>query len=217
MEESLIASFGDAQLYKSDLETLNNPTEYLTDNVISIFLEILTAKSPSTYCVSPEVVQLMKLSPPSELTEMFGGLDLPQYELVMFPVNNSEDFTNALSGSHWSLLIHIKQDKSFYHIDSCNNLNAKAASKLTKKLSYDLLKGTTGQCQALNCTQQTNGYDCGVFVVYFARLISKSFNELKRFDSKIVQQIVPGDYRSTMRTDCLVNIVELAEDQIASL
>ena len=53
--------------------------------------------------------------------------------------------------------------------------------------------------------------------MYFARLISKSFNELKRFDSKIVQQIVPGDYRSTMRTDCLVNMVELAEDQIASL
>ena len=195
---SIAASFGDTVLYNSDLITLTSP-EYITDNVISIFLEMLNEKCSDVYSIPPSVVQLMKLTEQSNLVEMFGGLDLNSYEIVLCPVNDSRSASSRISGQHWSLLCYVRNQSTVYHIDSLNAFNAAETKIIASKLS--VLLGRSLQCKNLCCTQQTNGFDCGIFVIYFAREIVNSFKHHKCFKSSSVQQPMPEFYRDSLASD----------------
>ena len=194
----VVASFGDTVLYKSDLLTLTNP-EYITDNIISLFLEMLNEECSSVYSISPSVVQLMKLTEPSYLIEMFAGLELNQYEIVLCPVNDSRSSTSQLSGQHWSLLCYIRDQSTVFHIDSLNSFNAAETKLMTSKLSA--LVGKPLACKNLCCAQQDNGYDCGIYVIYFSREIVDSFKLGKCFNAKCVQKPLPGSYRNRLISD----------------
>lgn len=195
---SIAASFGDTVLYSSDLITLTSP-EYITDNVISIFLEMLNEECPKVYSISPSVVQLMKLTQQSNLVEMFGGLDLNSYEIVLCPVNDSRSASSRMSGQHWSLLCYVRNQSTVFHIDSLNAFNAAETKVMTAKLS--VLLGKSLQCKNLCCAQQSNGFDCGIFVIYFAREIVKSFKQHKCFKSSSVQKPLPDFYRNSLTSE----------------
>ena len=196
----IVASFGDTVLYNSDLLTLSSP-EYITDNVISLFLEMLNEECEEVFSISPSVVQLMKLTEPSMIVEMFAGLELSEYQIVLCPVNDSRSTTSEMSGQHWSLLCYIRDQSTVFHIDSLNAFNAAETKVLASNLS--LLSGQSLRCKNLCCAQQKNGYDCGIHVIYFAREIVKSFKLSKTFDAKIVQKPLPELYRN-----CLISDIE---------
>ncbi|CAD8141554.1 unnamed protein product [Paramecium pentaurelia] len=63
--------------------------------------------------------------------------------------------------SHY--LIMIEDNKQLYVCDSlyCQKKNLEAAY-------YNLLKLEDKRCIVLNCTQQKNGYDCGIFALFYA-------------------------------------------------
>ena len=91
----------------------------------------------------------------------------------MLPVNNA---TLNGDGTHWSLLvIHIDSNKNrFYHFDSIKGLNHGPALKLTKNVcSY--LKLNDHEFVESPCPSQTNSYDCGLFVIASATILSLAF------------------------------------------
>ena len=184
--------YGDTVLYQDDIKSLGG-REFLTDSVISLFLEILNETSSKAFAVSPSIVQLMKMTDENQLNEMFGPLELEKFDVVLLPVNDSRSVSSTLSGAHWSLLCYVRSEQTAYHIDSASSFNATDAKKIIQKLS--VLTKIRIQGKNMCCSQQTNGHDCGVYVIYFARCIVDSFVKNGRFESETVQNRLPNGYR----------------------
>ncbi|VFQ88470.1 unnamed protein product [Cuscuta campestris] len=126
-------------------------------------------------------------------------LKLGNKRLVLFAVNDSDEFGVGQSGSQWSILIFDRTKHSFLHLDTMQGENHIPAFKL-----YDSVKQYVGvesasikegaknkkknknkkkaantavasievsfkECEA---PQQTNGYDCGVYVMAIAKAVS---------------------------------------------
>ena len=198
---AVIASYGDSVIYKSDVQTLSGP-EYISDNVISIFMELLNAKCSDVFSLSPSVVQLMKMTQITQLKEMFEGLELHQYQIIFCPVNDSNSSTSHVSGQHWSLLCYVHSQACFFHLDSSNSFNDVDAKGIASRISSLLLLGEHNcQFKTLSCSQQNNGYDCGLYVIYFAKQIINDYIKLHKFDSKCILDPLPVQYRSHLLSE----------------
>jgi Ulp1 family protease len=96
--------------------------------------------------------------------------------LIIFPVNNNKDVSQAGGGSHWSLLVYNTLDNTFYHYDSCSNMNESAALELATSLQQSgggvLSSSKVEWCR--HTPQQSNNYDCGVHVLMTSRLIGEA-------------------------------------------
>ena len=89
-------------------------------------------------------------------------LELNVKELVFLPVNNNLDKLSA-GGSHWSLLVFVKETRKFLHLDSMDKSNQDEAVKF-----YEKYKGyfrATKFEHAVTFPRQVNSSDCGVYVL----------------------------------------------------
>ena len=198
-------TYGDTVLYADDIKSLKNP-EYLTDSVISLFFELLTSECLEAILLSPSIVQLIKFSDIASITAMFSVLELDKYKVILCPVNDSASRTSAISGEHWSLLCIVKDDNVAYSIDSANNFNVSECQEIVPKLSVLLKPDNKTEKFAfenLACTQQENGYDCGVHVIYFARQIIRNFSANGKFDGRVVRRCLPFNYRTALYSELI--------------
>ncbi|KAG2565844.1 hypothetical protein PVAP13_7NG145900 [Panicum virgatum] len=109
-------------------------------------------------------------------------LDPGNHNLLLFPVNNSENNDLVDSGNHWSLVV-LRIDKahntcSFVHHDSILNMNQGAAKRLVGnlKLFFPTFDSTYLEAET---PQQANGYDCGLYVIILAHKIACWWNKVK--------------------------------------
>lgn len=56
-------------------------------------------------------------------------------DIIFIPVNNKQSLESFIGGSHWSLLIYVKQNNKFLYYDSANNMNSYIAYKFADKIS----------------------------------------------------------------------------------
>jgi sentrin-specific protease 8 len=98
-----------------------------------------------------EVEMLPLLLPPNLLTS----------RLLVLPLNNNQGTQSG--GSHWSLMVVDAATQTFYHYDSIRGCNDRAATHLFSKMKR---VRSTPHAILLHAPtpQQTNSYDCGVFV-----------------------------------------------------
>ena len=96
-----------------------------------------------------------------------------------------------ISFSHWSLCVYSKPDNSFYHLDSSGHFNHFACDSLVKIIK-ECLQISTATFNQVDCLQQNNSYDCGIYVLCHADLVcktimkSRSLKELKKISYKSV-------------------------------
>lgn len=101
----------------------------------------------------------------------------------MTQVNNNRDVSKANGGSHWSLLVytrgreneHVRSSKGradvFAHFDSAGGINRGAADALAHAVAPWLgSPGARAAAETVNhapaaAPRQTNGYDCGLYVL----------------------------------------------------
>nr|BAN20907.1 conserved hypothetical protein [Riptortus pedestris] len=162
----VVLSYHDALITYDDVELLEGPY-WLNDTIIGFYLEYLEKEkyADTNVCfIRPEVTQCLKLSEVGELPAFLDPLEFKEKDLVIMPLNDCED-PNLPGGSHWSLLAYSKPEKTFYHIDSSAGSNQQAARALTFKLSQYLDKNSLCEFKTINSLQQSNSYDCGVFVL----------------------------------------------------
>ena len=185
-------SYGDSVLYPCDVKSIIND-EYITDNVISYFFDYLSNKSKKVNCLSPSVVQLIKMTTTSQLDAIIDSTEMSDFEMIVLPINNSFN-TAKVSGEHWSLLCYVKCDKTCYHIDSLNGSNSASAKLISRHLN-SILK-TDNRCLNLCCAQQNNGYDCGPHVIFNATQIVYYYLKNQQFNADLVQMPLPRNYRN---------------------
>jgi sentrin-specific protease 8 len=96
--------------------------------------------------------------------------------LIVFPINNNKNVSQAGGGSHWSLLVYNTLDNTFYHYDSCSNMNESAALELATSLQQrgGVVHSSSKVEWCRHTPQQSNNYDCGVHVLMTSRLIGEA-------------------------------------------
>lgn len=192
--------FDEAVVAYDDVRTLR-PGQWLTDSILTFYYLFLTNKvvqentsrSADTFLlINPTLTFWLSMSPDSA-QEIFGEMDMSSKELIFMPVTDSEDMESAGSGSHWSLVIYNKSQDTFYSYDSHHNHNKAAARRLAKAMAP--LVSQQFKFESRPTPQQTNGADCGCFVLAITEcLMNHSGNDSQLSD--ICSTDVVAGYRS---------------------
>ncbi|CAL7948130.1 unnamed protein product [Xylocopa violacea] len=174
----IVLSYYNYLLRARDVALLQG-SHWLNDVIIGFYFEYLDETfnkdgQKLLYYFSPELTQLLKITELSRYDMFFDPTIMSKCECVFFPLNNC-DKKDAAGGSHWSLLVYSKQDKTCYHFDSSKGYNNSTASKFAENLmSYFLDKGEPNKkFVEVDCPQQDNSYDCGVYVLCLTDVITE--------------------------------------------
>ncbi|KAF6134799.1 hypothetical protein GIB67_002200 [Kingdonia uniflora] len=178
MADDKILSYNDVVLRRSDLSILSGPY-FLNDRIIEFYFSYLETSyaSQDILLVPPSISFWIANCPDVEsLKDFVVPLKFPDKKVIIFAVNNNNDVNMAEGGTHWSLLAYERNSYVFVHHDSMAGSNRSAAKNLCSAvvgfmgLSDDSGKGA----EFMECStmpQQTNGYDCGLYVTSIAKAI----------------------------------------------
>ena len=107
-------------------------------------------------------------------------MNIKESEWVIYHINNKIDELKMSGGSHWSLLLYNKKDRTYYHFDPIESMNEDhAKDMILNTLDYDNFKEGFPSYVEVNCERQKNGYDCGPYIMmYMATTITNSTSVL---------------------------------------
>lgn len=118
---------------------------------------------------------------PEEANAIFlEPLSASSRQFIIFAINNNSSF--KAGGSHWSLCVFSKADNTFYHFDSNLSSNFSSCASLVKTLG-PCFNCKISEIKEVDCLQQNNGYDCGIFVLCHAELVCLTIKECKSIES----------------------------------
>lgn len=207
--DSIVLNYYDCLLRTSDVALLQG-SHWLNDVIIGFYFEYLDATwnkngKKELYFVSPEFTQLLKMTDPSQYNIFLESMNVSECKCIFFPLNNC-DRKDAAGGSHWSLLVFCKQDKTCYHFDSSKGYNSNIASKFAENIMNCILDKNEPNKKFVDTDspQQDNGYDCGVYVLCFADVITKYVMKTGKVDGCDYSQVKKSTY--TKRTE-LLNLI----------
>lgn len=166
-DDEKVLSYGDVLLRRSDLKILQGH-DYLNDRIIEFYFCYLASSTSSKILLVAPSISFWIVNAPdaSSLQQFVDPLNLPEKELVIFPINDNEDVSAAGGGSHWSLLVYNRRRNIFEHYDSSAQCNALYAGKLFENIKSFIGPPASSATLTLHFTpQQRNSYDCGLFVL----------------------------------------------------
>lgn len=172
-----------AKLAKSDLDTLCQPTAWMTDSLIDFGVQEFHGVDGANgdfhnrvLWIEPSVVKAGKDGNNEAFDNTLGAalgghpyhLDdtdnqLPRNaRVLLLPVNTGN--------RHWSLLAFFAATRTFVHYDSLDPSNGPAATALVERLAdRGYLSRTLAVTSAQGIVRQRDGYNCGVYVIQIAR------------------------------------------------
>jgi len=178
--DSPVLSYHAAVLYDDDLRLLL-PKRWLNDAVLTFWAEFLSidrfSDTDQIAFLHPSVVLMTAFEDdPDDLADALKGLELSKRALILLPINDSEDVTRPATGSHWTLLLFRRSafgedaPAGFSHLDSGDGgsgiANFKVARRVAGKIAPLLGGAVDATVTQRACVKQTNGYDCGVHVLW---------------------------------------------------
>ncbi|KAJ1962564.1 hypothetical protein GGI12_002583 [Dipsacomyces acuminosporus] len=182
---SRIFTYHNTSVYGGDALTLLEG-RWLNDTILSLYFEYLTHDilkgDDSVLFLNPSVSHILRNENDTGNLQMILPQDICLKELILIPINNSTQTDNHSSeGTHWSLLVYVKQAKGFHYFDSLTNRNLHHA-RATKDNLGTFLFGWQSQDLPISvhsCPQQENNSDCGVFVILFVDLLARRYVDLR--------------------------------------
>ncbi|KAH8384607.1 hypothetical protein KR093_002641, partial [Drosophila rubida] len=199
-------SFHDSCLRMSDVQLLRGP-RWLNDQILSFYYEYLShvkyKNNSDMYFVTPEVTQCMKYMDDSDLNTIFRENKANQKSFIFFALNDNE--TADAGGTHWSLLVLSRPEKSFFHFDSYGNSNVSPSLELINKVKT-LLGVRQAMFRPTRCLQQANGYDCGIHVICMTEHIADYVNRYEMIEGL---PLLPMDRVLSKRAELLKLILSL--------
>lgn len=144
---------------------------------------------------------------PDEVNEIFlKPLNPSDRSHIMFAINDNSSRVDA-GGMHWSFCVYSRPENSFFHFDSSRGFNAQTFKTFANILKKSL-KCDTAEMVNVDCLQQDNSHDCGIFVLCHADLVyqqiakSATISSLKKLSPKKV---------SSKRSEVLQIVQNLSE------
>lgn len=137
-----------------------------------------------------QVTQFIKLVRDRQEMDIFlQPLQVSKKQFALFPVNDSESRSHA-GGSHWSLLFLDVKKQTFHHYDSHSQANHRTSQLLATQMA-DYLKLENSKFVEEDTPQQTNSYDCGVYVIIITELLCKEYSSSR--NASCISDITPSD------------------------
>jgi sentrin-specific protease 8 len=212
-EDEKVLSYADVVLRRSDLKILQGHY-YLNDRIMEFYFCYLSSfSSPKILLVAPSVSFWILNAPDVRSLQLFvDPLNLPDKELVIFPVNDNIDVNMAGGGSHWSLLVYHRARNIFEHYDSHLQCNSLYAGKLFENIKSFMGPPASSSTLTLHFTpQQRNGYDCGVFVLAIVKELCACEGNISGDDwEAVLKSRVTTSAVGEMRSQILKIIDELS-------
>nr|XP_033775665.1 sentrin-specific protease 8 [Geotrypetes seraphini]XP_033775666.1 sentrin-specific protease 8 [Geotrypetes seraphini]XP_033775667.1 sentrin-specific protease 8 [Geotrypetes seraphini] len=205
--DPVVLSYMDSLLRQSDVLLLDPPS-WLNDHIIGFAFEYFASEQFQDYSkeacfISPEVTQFIKCACSQEEMVMFlEPLELPHRKVVFLAINDNSN--QAAGGTHWSLLVYIKDTNKFAHYDSYSRSNSQHARQVAEKLKPFLGKATFVEEQA---PSQQNSYDCGMYVICTTETLCEQH---LRGQKKPLLQLLTPPYITHKRTEWKERIKNLA-------
>eukprot|EP00112_Aurelia_sp_Birch-Aquarium-sp1_P009493 Seg2080.4 transcript_id=Seg2080.4/GoldUCD/mRNA.D3Y31 product="Sentrin-specific protease 8" protein_id=Seg2080.4/GoldUCD/D3Y31 len=188
----IVLSYGDCLLRESDLRLLDKGG-WINDKIIGFAFEYFSTEkfkliSKDICFIAPEVSQFLKLTQGNnkeELEIFLEPLKLAEKRFIIVPVNDSTS-VDSPGGSHWSTLVFSKEHGKLVHLDSFGGYNSKHAIALQMKIGSHLKPFKETSMIKVNCPQQQNYSDCGIYAICFAEEVCTliSNNNCDIFDVK---------------------------------
>lgn len=168
-----------------DIGTLRDG-QWLNDNVIDFYLSMITERStksngklPKSFAFSTHFFSTLSSRGYNGVARWAKrkGVDVTKLDYIFVPINRHN--------THWCLAVINNRDLRFEFYDSMNGAGAHAlellrdymenqtlatyANSNRSELGYDKYD----MCLTLPCPQQSNSYDCGVFVSKMVEVLSR--------------------------------------------
>jgi len=176
------------------------PARWLSDGSISFAYSLLNVGEMPRVCgyvcsdetlpdtallVDPATAFWLALEEdPKEIEEAKKGNKLDKRYVVLCPINDAQDASQTDAGTHWSLLVCWRQtlQESFRctYYDTLRNIGPANKIPHTAQAVATRLAGKSAVVHKGECAQQSNYYDCGVYVVMYSAIIVAEFLEAYR-------------------------------------
>lgn len=212
--DKTILSFGDSLLHLSDL-ILIEKSGWLNDKIIGFVYEYFeveqfkNAKDDIVF-LNPSVVQLIKMLPKMEAAAILDSSNLLQKKLAFIPLNDNE--TLYPGGSHWSLIVCDFTKKCFFHFDSSSpsstGFNQDSAKQICRHLAS--IFSFPDNLFPMPCPQQTNGHDCGMYVLAVTEHLCEYFLANQSIENANIVDNISPSYIRNKRKDLKKLIQKLA-------
>lgn len=193
-----LLDYHDAVIYQRDLANFHSG-KWLNDACIGFrmkYMEVaLFPDKPYILFMDPSVVSMLKVQilDEEDLESVSKGLNIMSRKLIFVPTSDNKSFTEP--SSHWSLLVIDAVNYRVHHIDSSNQYNLDSAQLTYEKfqciLNWDKFPPIN---YVRNSPQQTNGYDCGVYVCLCVERFASS--PILPLLLKIIEQREPCEEKS---------------------
>lgn len=174
----VVLSFYNSCLLKSDLRLLDGP-HWLNDAIIAFYFEYLENVTYKEYSeqlalLNPCCTKLIKFSKDCDVKEIIQCLSLQKKNYIFNAINDGT-ITGWNTGTHWSLLVFSRPNKTFYYYDSLRGYNSDHAHEVAKKLIPHLGLRDPADFLQQECPQQSNGFDCGLHIIANVDILMKHF------------------------------------------
>ena len=197
VNEKCLISCGGANLNQVDIESLEGKG-LVTDEIILFFMQAILEYMKSQIgdkvsVVGPNVAYLIQKELDKRVIDsQKKEINQNDHDWVIYPINDKDDPEKGDGGSHWCLLVYNRSDNLFLYFDPIKGMNAKNAKALHLNIiddnSYQSHDNAGRLCHYLpplvevNCQRQTNGYDCGIFIMMYMATIMKNIVNGRKVD-----------------------------------
>ena len=210
INNSLQISFNNLKQSNNELSCLN-PGTWLNDGVINGYMELLNARNSLISRISQKkskffssffIDRLMRDGDYNNVERWTRNIGIPVLEMdkIFMPIN--------ISNTHWTLMVVYIQKKEIHYYDSMRGVGDKYMMRvLTKWISKQYLVEkkifNINEWKMFNHLDigyyplQTNGFDCGMFVIMYADymsddlpLTSFSQNDMPFFRMKVGTDLI---------------------------
>jgi hypothetical protein len=153
-----------------------------------------------------------------DIRDLHRGLKLSSRSHLFIPCNDQSSFTS--SSTHWSLLLIDLIDRQVYSLDSMSPSNSHTMGVIAKIICQDLLswsslpslqplmlfpflhRDTVPSTISVQCPQQTNSYDCGIYVLLYALHIAQLLSPLQQQPQALTPHLIQQSVSSIAPQDC---------------
>lgn len=224
MASAPIVSYHSVALYPEDVALLE-PTQWLNDAVLTFGIERLEhnlfSSRPDLAFLHPSLSMILLLEDDEDdLAATLKGLKLQEKQFLFVPINDSADAEKVAAGSHWTLLVmKIGRDEAgitsceAVHLDSANpggkrSGNHAIATSVANRITCYLFSSTsspsassrpttTVTLASASCAKQQNGYDCGVYVLWFMEKVAAAITSSSAASAGDFQAFVEAAVQTT--------------------
>lgn len=188
--KSILNEFEKTKKTLNELSVLQSDF-WLWDDHIQLYIDIVNSRIVTSHAklhiLNPSIAQAVKINGPEETIHLLDPLNLKDIDLLIVPVNDSQELTidhGTPLGSHWSLLCFVRESSSYYYYDSLNPYNLKHSEMMANKLSCYFGTSSDPILKCIRGPKQKNGHDCALFFIMAAEYIMQNRSDEKIFENE---------------------------------